>query len=276
MKKLLSAFCMAVLAGGLIFTSCTKTFTITVNSNNDAWGTVTGGGTYNDQATATLTATPKPGYQFVKWQDGVKENPRTITVTANETYTAYFEAIPSNPGVKVTFNGSTWDASDYAGSYFTGTLQSGQAYAGWGVSAAQNSDGSYPVSSVSMLTGKNTGSFTGTAGENGAISSNDFNFIEYYKDSYLYDESNPDTHFGDWWAKSATVNVTAFDATSLNMSANVNATMFNASEAFVDGAGVAAATTAPMTEAITSVTLTNAKAGAMVKKHNGKKLVAAR
>ena len=111
MKKVLSVLCMALLAGGMIFTSCTKNFTITVNSNNDAWGTVTGGGTFADQATTVLTATPNAGYKFVKWQDGVTENPRTITVTANETYTAFFEALPQNEA-KITFNGTSWVAAN--------------------------------------------------------------------------------------------------------------------------------------------------------------------
>ena len=67
-------------------------YTITVNSNNNAWGTVSGGGTYNSGATATLTATPNSDYRFVRWQDNNTDNPRTVTVTANVTYTAYFEA----------------------------------------------------------------------------------------------------------------------------------------------------------------------------------------
>ena len=53
-------------------------------------GTVTGGGTYNGGATATLTATPNTGYHFVQWQDGNTQNPRTITVTGDATYTAAF------------------------------------------------------------------------------------------------------------------------------------------------------------------------------------------
>lgn len=111
MKKLLSVFCMAVLAGGLIFTSCTKKYTITVKANNDAYGTVTGGGDYEENATATLAATPNAGYTFVKWDDGVKDNPRTVTVTASATYTAIFEAIPQNEA-KLTFNGNSWVAAN--------------------------------------------------------------------------------------------------------------------------------------------------------------------
>ena len=72
-------------------------YTITVNSNNNAWGTVTGGGTYNSGATATLTATANSGYYFVSWQDGNTTNPRTVTVTGNATYTATFAASAPSP-----------------------------------------------------------------------------------------------------------------------------------------------------------------------------------
>lgn len=65
-------------------------YTITATSTNPAMGTVTGGGTYNGGATATLTATPNMGYHFVQWQDGNTQNPRTITVTGDATYTATF------------------------------------------------------------------------------------------------------------------------------------------------------------------------------------------
>jgi len=69
-----------------------STYTITATGNNPAWGTVSGGGSYGDGATATLTAMPNAGYHFVRWQDGNTQNPRTITVTGDATYTAYFEA----------------------------------------------------------------------------------------------------------------------------------------------------------------------------------------
>lgn len=62
--------------------------TITTSAVN---GTVTGGGAYKNNATATLTATPDECYRFVQWSDGNTDNPRTITVTGNATYTALFE-----------------------------------------------------------------------------------------------------------------------------------------------------------------------------------------
>ena len=67
-------------------------YTITATSANPAWGTVTGGGTYEQGQTATLRANPAEGYCFKQWQDGNTQNPRTITVTGDATYTATFEA----------------------------------------------------------------------------------------------------------------------------------------------------------------------------------------
>ena len=259
---------MALLAGGMIFTSCTKNFTITVNSNNDAWGTVSGAGSYADGATATLTATPKEGYVFVKWQDGNTDNPRTITVTADATYTAEFAAIPVVPGVKVSFNGSNWDAGTYAAQYYEGQYQDGSPYAGWVVSAAQTAGSDYPTCDVAMLSGKNTGSFTSSANSSNGGLSGDFNYIEYYNERTLTDGTY---NYGDWWAKTATVNVTAFDATALTMSANVNATMFDAYDALVNQVGIDAASTAPMTDNITYVTLSTSKSNVALK-HGAKKL----
>jgi len=73
-------------------TGAPSMFTITANSNNTAMGTVTGGGSYTSGASATLTANPKTGYHFVRWNDNNTQNPRTITVTGNASYTAYFAA----------------------------------------------------------------------------------------------------------------------------------------------------------------------------------------
>ena len=64
--------------------------TLTVTSNNTNYGTVTGGGTYKYNTSVTLTATPKTGYHFVQWSDGNKNASRTVTATANATYTATF------------------------------------------------------------------------------------------------------------------------------------------------------------------------------------------
>ncbi len=71
----------------------TPQYTITVTSNNNAWGTVSGGGTFDEGAVITITATANSGYRFVRWNDGDTNATRAVTVTANATYTATFEAV---------------------------------------------------------------------------------------------------------------------------------------------------------------------------------------
>lgn len=67
-----------------------RAYTITVNAG--ANGSVTGGGTYEEGSTVTITATADRGYKFSAWNDSNTSNPRTITVSGNATYTATFEA----------------------------------------------------------------------------------------------------------------------------------------------------------------------------------------
>ena len=64
----------------------------TVNVTAGTGGTVSGGGTYNHGATATLTAIPQSGYYFVRWSDGNTSATRTISVTSTVSLSAVFEA----------------------------------------------------------------------------------------------------------------------------------------------------------------------------------------
>ena len=98
------------------------TYTISVYANPTNGGTVTGGGTYNYGTTVNLTANAYSGFTFDHWQDGNTNNPRTITVTGNATYTAYFEAQPQAP--EGAINGKFTINSSGAKVYFSnGNLQ---------------------------------------------------------------------------------------------------------------------------------------------------------
>ncbi|MBQ8386964.1 MAG: leucine-rich repeat protein [Paludibacteraceae bacterium] len=106
-----------------------KKYTITTVAEN---GVVTGGGVYVEGDYVTLTATANEGYKFTQWSDGNTENPRTVTATADVTYTAEFTAIPTqhvlvdgiyynfdieNKTATVTNNGSDepWNNPSYTG-----------------------------------------------------------------------------------------------------------------------------------------------------------------
>ena len=111
-------------------------YTITTNVTPSGSGTVTGGGTYPEGASVTLTANANNGYTFSQWQDGNTQNPRTITVTGNATYTATFSqdtymittaANPTNGGT-VT-GGGAYHYGDTP--TLTATANSGYEFAGW-------------------------------------------------------------------------------------------------------------------------------------------------
>ena len=78
----------------------TPQYTITVTANDPAMGSVSGGGTYDEGSVITLTATPNSGYRFMCWNDGNTYNPRTVTVTADMSFTAYFEADGGTEGIE--------------------------------------------------------------------------------------------------------------------------------------------------------------------------------
>lgn len=86
------------------------TYTVSVSSANTSMGTVSGGGTYEEGATATVTATPKSGYKFTKWSNGSTANPYTFTVTSDVSLTAYFEQSSTPQPESSTF----WNFSDAA------------------------------------------------------------------------------------------------------------------------------------------------------------------
>ncbi len=75
-----------------VFDEIYKEFTITVAVNDAAAGAAYGEGTYDYGTKVKLYAIPNADYHFVKWSDGVTDNPREVTVTADVTYTAVFEA----------------------------------------------------------------------------------------------------------------------------------------------------------------------------------------
>ena len=79
--------------------STNRQYTIIVTSANTDQGTVTGGGTYSEGSRVNISATPKAGYQFDKWNDGNTSATRTVSVSKNESFVAQFKVADSTePG----------------------------------------------------------------------------------------------------------------------------------------------------------------------------------
>lgn len=73
------------------------TYKVTVSATPSGSGTVTGGGTYASGSTVELYANASAGYEFQRWTDGITDNPRTVTVNGNVSYTAQFKESTVTP-----------------------------------------------------------------------------------------------------------------------------------------------------------------------------------
>ena len=66
--------------------------TLTLSASPSNGGSVSGGGQYNNGASATISATANSGYTFTEWSDGETSPNRVITMNSDKTLTATFTA----------------------------------------------------------------------------------------------------------------------------------------------------------------------------------------
>ncbi len=102
-------------AGAYVANFTLKSYSITVSADPASAGTVSGSGTYNHGATATLTATPANGYDFVNWTKNgsvVSTNATySFTVTAAGAYVAHFTESTESQTVTLPIGWSWWSAN---------------------------------------------------------------------------------------------------------------------------------------------------------------------
>ncbi|MBO7501826.1 MAG: hypothetical protein J6T32_01265, partial [Paludibacteraceae bacterium] len=93
------------------FTGVKNKYTVTLLSSIESACALTGAGIYEYGDDATLNATANSGYTFQRWNDGNTDNPRTISVTDNSTYTAIMQSIAPIESKTVAV-GSTYDVPE--------------------------------------------------------------------------------------------------------------------------------------------------------------------
>ena len=69
-----------------------EVYTVTVVSADPTMGSVSGGGQAMYGGEVTIRAIANDGYRFVRWNDNDTHAVRTVILTADATYTAYFES----------------------------------------------------------------------------------------------------------------------------------------------------------------------------------------
>ena len=128
-----------------------------MTSNNNSWGTVSGGGTYDAGSAVTITATPFSGYRFVQWNDGNTDASRTIIVNADATYTATFEANPIQQyTITVRANNDSWGTVSGGGTYDAGVQITISATPFSGYQFMQWNDGNTNATRTITVTGDAT------------------------------------------------------------------------------------------------------------------------
>ena len=104
----------------------TTQYNVTVSANPSFGGTVTGGGTYNQGQSCTVTATANSGYTFTNWtENGAVVSTQasyTFTVNSNRNLVANFQTQPQN--YTITVSASPRDGGTVTGG---GTYQQGQS-----------------------------------------------------------------------------------------------------------------------------------------------------
>ena len=119
------------------------TFTVTVAANPAAGGTVTGGGSYQEGESCTISATANNGYTFTNWTENgavVSSNPSyTFNVNDNHNFVANFTFIPLPVyNVSVSANPANGGTVTGGGSYeegqsctVTATANDGYTFSNW-------------------------------------------------------------------------------------------------------------------------------------------------
>ena len=120
----------------------TQQYTVNVSANPNIGGSVTGGGTYNQGQSCTVTATPNAGYTFTNWTENgnvvSSQANYTFIVNNNRTLVANFQAQPQNYTITVSANPTNGGTVTGGGTYqqgqsctVTATANTGYTFSNW-------------------------------------------------------------------------------------------------------------------------------------------------
>ena len=123
-------------------------YTISVSANPTNGGTVTGGGTYNQGQSCTVSATANSGFTFTNWTENGSvvstQANYTFTVTGNRTLVANFQAQPQSYTITVSANPANGGSVTGGGTYQQGqsctvqaTPASGYTFLRWTENGSQ-------------------------------------------------------------------------------------------------------------------------------------------
>ena len=118
-------------------------YTLSTAVDDALHGSTTGDGNYNYLSSVQLTSTANYGYHFTQWSDGNTNNPRTITLTQDTTFTAQFapNVYSLSTAADDTLHGSTAGDGNYnylSSVQLTSTANYGYHFTQWSDGNANN------------------------------------------------------------------------------------------------------------------------------------------
>ena len=115
-------------------------FELSVSANDETYGSVAIGS--SSCAVRTLTAIANEGYNFVIWNDGNTENPRTVSITSDTAFVAIFAEAVSTPTITLTVNDETMGSASYTldgnTAVLTATANEGYSFLTWSDGNTEN------------------------------------------------------------------------------------------------------------------------------------------
>ena len=115
-------------------------FELSVSANDETYGSVAIGS--SSCAVRTLTAIANEGYNFVIWNDGNTENPRTVSITSDTAFVAIFAEVVSTPTITLTVNDETMGSASYTldgnTAVLTATANEGYNFVIWNDGNSEN------------------------------------------------------------------------------------------------------------------------------------------
>ncbi len=140
----------------------TVTYAVSTAAAPVAGGSTSGGGNYESGTTATVVATPTPGYVFEKWTVGATQmstsRSYTFPVTANKSLVANF--VVAGIAKTITTSATSGGTTTGSGSYLTGVSATVVASPSPGYVFSKWQEGETPVSTSATYTFDVTGSRT--------------------------------------------------------------------------------------------------------------------
>ena len=235
MKHVIKTLCLMLCVGTLL-TACTGKdddsegkSVITVKSSNESMGNAYGSGSYDNGSTVRIWGTPEMGYEFANWSDGSTENPRVITVNGDATYTVNFRAVGGgdNPGGGGDNPGGGDEPGPFTASFTVGDYSaSGIALISYG------GDGN--LFDLQILTGEGGDSdplfgvwILPQAGTQGYAQQASCYYLENGNDMVTTSNGQEFPHYQTINGCNYSINVTAFDLTTQQVSLTASGEMFD-------------------------------------------------